>query len=776
MANIKAYLNLFRVLPLKILFKLLLIKLTGKHFLSDLFKKNSKPEKYYLDRIDLRDSIIATAYLQPEFMEYDKKSILGIIKDYSFLEVAKQFADQTCKHEFDLLGSGKIKIDHAAIAAGVEGYSYQMCPGFAEAAKVKSKMAELLKLDTNEVKASSYELVAALEEYQPLDWHLDFKSGYRWDPNSYYTAVPIRPLPGVDVKVPWELSRFQHLNMLAWSGLVNQKARYVNEFILQVTDWIAANPVPFGVNWFCTMEVAIRAVNWILAWSLLKENPAITEPFRNLFYNSIYQHALHIESNLEYLLRGYHGNHYLSDIAGLIFIGTCFPEYKESDRWLAFGIQELIEESKHQLYDDGVSREGSTAYHCLVTEIFLVCTSIVLNLSVERRKILKSYDHLTHRVKPLLLSYKEQVYDLDRQEIFPSWYYEKLEKASEFIFDLSKSNGDIAQFGDNDNGCLYRSVFNLKNKGNEEGIVEADNGHKKILALAGKLFGRKEFLQVGEKYWTDAELFLGKIKFLPIKTESTKNNVLSIDLMINQNTIKYRREFALTSEIVIDIESRQNRFSEGKPKLFLYPNGGVAIVKNALYNLAIACMPGGLGGLGAHNHNDKLSFELNVSGYDIFVDGGSYLYTPLPELRNSFRSTWAHNTIVVRGKEQNDFIPGFLFTLPDRSNAMITEVTENSLTGMHNGYGFIHMRSFFWGDKQIVIVDKLEKQGLAYFILNLHPLVILNTNEKFIQFRSENVNVTLRGKNIKNTIIKDGFYSSRYGERIDSQRLLIPIT
>ena len=48
-----------------------------------------------------------------------------------------------------------------------------------------------------------------------IDWHLDFKSGYRW-PASFYQDLEITRLDDAsDAKVPWELSRGHQLLTLA---------------------------------------------------------------------------------------------------------------------------------------------------------------------------------------------------------------------------------------------------------------------------------------------------------------------------------------------------------------------------------------------------------------------------------------------------------------------------------------------------------------------------------------------------------------------------------
>lgn len=53
-----------------------------------------------------------------------------------------------------------------------------------------------------------------------------------------------------------------------------------------------------------------------------------------------------------------------------------------------------------------------------------------------------------------------------------------------------------------------------------------------------------------------------------------------------------------------------------------------------------------------HGHCDGLSFELAWMGRPLFVNGGTGQYQG--ELRSYFRSTMAHNTVVLEGEEQSD--------------------------------------------------------------------------------------------------------------------------
>ena len=84
-----------------------------------------------------------------------------------------------------------------------------------------------------------------------------------------------------DVKVPWELSRFHHLPTFGQAYLLTDDLKYALEFKNQIEDWIKKNPIEMSVNWTCTMDVAIRACNWIIGYYFLKNCPKINKEFWN---------------------------------------------------------------------------------------------------------------------------------------------------------------------------------------------------------------------------------------------------------------------------------------------------------------------------------------------------------------------------------------------------------------------------------------------------------------------------------------------------------------
>jgi len=202
-----------------------------------------------------------------------------------------------------------------------------------------------------------------------IDWHLDFRSGHRFPSGVPSHAIDYARLDRpCDVKVPWELSRGQHLTRLGQAWIVLGDARAPREFEEEVRSWIGANPPGTGINWACTMDVALRAVSWI--WALTLFEGALPAAFLETILHSLHQHAVWIPEHLE--IGEVNGNHYLSDALGMIALGTVFDATPEGARWRDAGARLLEEEILRQTTPDGAGIEGSVAYHRLVLELFLV--------------------------------------------------------------------------------------------------------------------------------------------------------------------------------------------------------------------------------------------------------------------------------------------------------------------------------------------------------------------------------------------------------------------
>lgn len=296
-----------------------------------------------------------------------------------------------------------------------------------------------------------------------IDWHTDFKSGYRWNPHQYYTDIRSAPYPGgYDLKVPWELSRCQHFVWLGQAYWLTGNEKYVQEFVTQTANWIAQNPVRLGANWACAMDVAIRAVNWLWGYYFFQSSPTLTHEFLNSFFKSLLQHGRHILNNLE-VYEGLTSNHYLSDIVGLAYLGILLPEFKEAQQWRSFALRELEKEMRTQVYTDGMGFEASTNYHRLSTELFLSVT--------------------------ILAYLNGHQFSVD--------YMGRLEKMIEFTMLVTKPDGTVPLIGDCDNGRLHR----LKAWGGSE---REWFDHRHLLAIGAILFDRLDFAKAAGDQWEEA--------------------------------------------------------------------------------------------------------------------------------------------------------------------------------------------------------------------------------------------------------------------------------
>ena len=573
----------------------------------------------------------------------------------------KLLSDLYLDHRFDLLGSGWVQVKHGMECHGLEGYSYEMGSSVENDRHGKWLTG---RINDSNLKESQQIWSLIDEHYTPIDWHVDFKSGYRWSENTWYHDITFAHLPGIDVKLPWELARMQHLPQLAWGFTLandgvdgfDSPEKYVREFRNQILDFMATNPPRYGVNWNCTMDVGIRVANWLITYDLFRGFGATFDSeFETLLTRSVYEHGKHCIENLEYFPE-FRSNHYLSNIAGLLFAANYLPETRETDLWIAFSLQELVSEMEHEFQPDGSNFEASTSYHRLSTEMMLYCSMLCLRLTPERREKLKKLDVSTLTVIPQLQKYSKQRYQLDTHEIFPVWFWERLERAAEFTMHCTAPNGEIPQFGDNDSGRLFKiwpSIAISTNAGaiasyinfagnarlpaseNYPDEIIVDHGH--LMLIAGELFGRDDFTGV---------------------LCETPESVLVHSL--------------LTGETIHSFRAGQIPLAGQSLQTWAYPDFGLYILRTPRIYLAIRCGSIGQQGIGGHAHNDQLSFELHVDGVPLIIDPGTYLYTPSPPQRNLFRSTERHNTVFLPGVEQHRWEDGprGIFCLKDKAAAV----------------------------------------------------------------------------------------------------------
>ncbi len=543
-----------------------------------------------------------------------------------------------CENRFDLLGSGWTSVRYGMECPGMGGIVFP--PAVPEIRHADTALLSDLVNKANLREASRlWSLLPP--EYEPIDWQLDFRSGYRWDARTWYRDIEFGKIRGADIKLPWELSRLQHLPQMALeygnSGSPELRFAYRN----QILDWLATNPPRYGANWYSTMDVAIRAANLLVSHDLFRAYGArFDDEFNSVFFRSIREHAIHILENLEWseTLRA---NHYLANIAGLIFCAAYLPQSDETDAWLAFGEAELKTAVTEQFGEDGSNFEASTCYHRLSAEM-VVFASAVLSRTVRR---LPPGGHET-----------------------VAFMRERTAAMARFAALVTKPNGNVWQVGDNDSGRFFKlAPAWIGNDVGGPGENHLDHSH---IQLAVASLSGNETAGDADSAVVAALTGEGENHFSPGESSAAADGDFADGHFdaIPQPASRRTRTIEVPQSLLKDVRARAS-----------IPFG-LFIYSGSQFFLGIRCGPVGQNGIGGHAHADQLSIELQVAGEDVISDPGTYVYTPLPEMRNLYRSTSAHSSPQAIGLDQASLEEG-LFRLADPCEARCLSFSSDRFVG-----------------------------------------------------------------------------------------------
>ncbi|MCK6528106.1 heparinase II/III-family protein [Myxococcota bacterium] len=131
---------------------------------------------------------------------------------------------------------------------------------------------------------------------------------------------------------------------------------------------------------------------------------------------------------------------------------------------------------------------------------------------------------------------------------------------------------------------------------------------------------------------------------------------------------------------------------------------------------ALVASPLGAEGIAAHGHADALAVLLWAWGEEVLVDPGTGTYRPRDPLRGYFRSTAAHSTVRVDGREAAE--PGGAFLWSTRYVPEVLESGPARAAARHDGYARLAdpvrlERRVAWGHAEatLTVSDRLEARG-----------------------------------------------------------------
>jgi Heparinase II/III-like protein/Heparinase II/III N-terminus len=202
------------------------------------------------------------------------------------------------------------------------------------------------------------------------DWFLDPVSGRRAPDSRYAFRINHRSEDETgNVKQVWELSRLQHLTLLATAWFLSRNEAYARLVASQLRSWWRENPFLSGVHWTSGIEVGIRLISMAWIRRLLNDWPGAADLFENN-ERAVRQIRWHQRYLATFTSRGSSANnHVIAEAAGQLVACSAFPWFRQSERWWRRSSRLLERELQRNTFPSGINRELATDYQCFVAEL-----------------------------------------------------------------------------------------------------------------------------------------------------------------------------------------------------------------------------------------------------------------------------------------------------------------------------------------------------------------------------------------------------------------------
>lgn len=298
---------------------------------------------------------------------------------------------------------------------------------------------------------------------------------------------------------------------------------------------------------------------------------------------------------------------------------------------------------------------------------------------------------------------------------FPESYWSRLEKMFEFLAILSEGGDRLPMFGDGDDGYVLD-------------LGQNPHSIREWLAVGAALFRRSLFKTCAGGRAEPVEWLLGK---------------------------SGHRNF----ELIPESQNRMSRSRALKDSGYYLLQYGELDSSDRI-SVVFDCGPFGMEPLAGHGHADALSFTLRAFGRDILLDPGTFDYFSYPQWREYFRSTRAHNTVVVDGRDQSETLGLFLWARRANARCLSWEPSDTGgrVAGEHEGYArlrdpVVHKRTLeLDGRKRVLVVrDDILARGthevaIAYHLAEHCTVNPLGANRFTIDIGRGTVEIELCGR------------------------------
>lgn len=241
-----------------------------------------------------------------------------------------------------------------------------------------SKMFNDCKLDDLSMSLEYDALGTKYDLNEEIAWHQGMYS--EWDKDTFSKDMDFKNTDDIgDVRFTWEINRLIFMPFLA-SKYISTKDKYYLDILQEAfNNFEEENRFLNGINWSSSMEIAIRAYQWLICLFLLKDSDE-TDNFKNRLINSIVTSIKYVEKNLS--LYSSANNHLILEAAIMGIVGIALKDIYKQD-WYEKSKNLLENNVYKQFHEDGVNKEQALHYQAFVTDMMLQYNSIIKNMNLK---------------------------------------------------------------------------------------------------------------------------------------------------------------------------------------------------------------------------------------------------------------------------------------------------------------------------------------------------------------------------------------------------------
>lgn len=202
-------------------------------------------------------------------------------------------------------------------------------------------------------------------------WAMDPVTERCWPEDAPWWQIDIRSAHRLsDVKFVWEAARHRDLVVLARASALDSQGPWLEQLEAMLVRWCRECRPEEGVNWYSSLELALRAIAWSQVLRLAGDR--LHAGLRAELDDQLVASARHIMIELPYTMTSMKNNHLLGDGLGLVVLGKLFPTHPSSGRWQSIGDRLMLKQLRRHMLSDGSMIEDSLSYHRFVLEMLIV--------------------------------------------------------------------------------------------------------------------------------------------------------------------------------------------------------------------------------------------------------------------------------------------------------------------------------------------------------------------------------------------------------------------